>query len=74
MSRTYDIACHDCRVTLWIGQGSGDNAYIYSTVDHLKEQRDFFFAHQRHRLEFGDDEVMGLDDYRRLDSEGSNAV
>lgn len=69
MSRTYDIACHDCKVKLWIGQGSGDSAYLYTTQEHLKAMRDFLFFHQRHELEFGDDEPMALDDYKALDDD-----
>ena len=69
MARTHEIACHDCRVRLWIGQGSGEKAYIYSTPTHLKQLRDFLFGHQRHRLEFGDDEQLALDDYTSLNTD-----
>ncbi|HEX3560383.1 MAG TPA: hypothetical protein VHU19_14340 [Pyrinomonadaceae bacterium] len=69
MARTYEIACHDCKVRLWIGQGSGEKAYIYSTDRHIKQLRDFLFNHQYHRLEFGDDERLALDDYMELNSD-----
>lgn len=72
MSRTYELLCHDCRVSLWIGQGSGDRAYIYGDDPHKKALRDFLFGHQNHKLEFGDDEPFSMLDYRSLDpdSEG----
>lgn len=69
MSRTYEIVCHDCKVSLGMGQGSGDKAYIYGTDEDRTAQRDFFFDHQRHRLEFGDDEQYSLLDYHVLDKE-----
>lgn len=69
MSRTYEILCHDCKVSLWIGQGSGEKAYIYGTEQHKKQLRDFLFGHQNHRLEFGDDEAFSLLDYKSLDEE-----
>jgi hypothetical protein len=67
MSRTYAIVCRECKVSLWIGQGSGDQAYIYGTDEHRLALRDFLFCHQRHHLEFGDDEQMEIDDYTSLD-------
>ena len=71
MSRTYEILCHDCKTKLWIGQGSGEKAYIYGTDAHRKQLRDFLFGHQNHRLEFGDDEEFHCkyDDYTRLDDD-----
>lgn len=62
MSRTYEIACHDCKLTLWLGQGptSGEvvGAYIYKTEDDLRRLQDFLFCHMHHRLEFGDAEAI----------------
>jgi len=67
MSRTYELLCHDCRCSLWIGQGSGDGAYIYGDEGHRKALRDFLFSHQNHKLEFGDDEPFSALDYKSLD-------
>ena len=71
MSKTYDIACHDCRVVLWIGQESlGSNHRIYSTEEDLRKQRDFFYGHIGHRLEFNDGEVLSAKyDFKSLDFE-----
>lgn len=67
MSRTYRILCHECRVSLWIGQGSGERAYIYGDDLYKKALRDFLYGHQNHRLEFGDDEPFSLLDYESVD-------
>lgn len=69
MSRTYQLVCHDCKVRLWIGQGNPNREYIYTTEEALRLLQDFFFGHQRHRIEFGDDEFMGLWNYHRLDAD-----
>lgn len=65
MSRTHAIVCHDCKVSLWIGQGSDERAYIYTTEPELTALKRFLFCHARHRLEFGDDEFVGVE-YREL--------
>ena len=64
MSTTYDIACHDCKVVLWIGQGNR----IYYAEEHLKKQRDFFYGHIGHHLEFNKGEIFSaLYDFKSLD-------
>lgn len=73
MSRTFDIACHDCRVKLWIGQAAEGKQYIYQTERDHKRLTDFLYTHQRHRLEFGDDEHMALDDYKSIGVEEDDA-
>jgi hypothetical protein len=71
MARTYEILCHDCKVSLWVGQkGAGqpdERAYLYTSAEHLSALRDFLFGHQNHRLEFGDDEAFSVLDYASLD-------
>jgi len=69
MSRTYEIICHDCKQRIWIGQGSGDKAYIYRTEKETKNLSDFLFGHQNHRLEFGDDEPFSTLEYKLIDDE-----
>jgi hypothetical protein len=62
VSRTYELVCHDCEVALGVGQGWPEKRqYIYKTVAHLDALETFLFTHQRHRIEFGDDEHMDLD-------------
>lgn len=64
MAKTYDIACHDCKVTLWIGQGNR----VYRDVEHLQEEQAFFFGHIGHHLEFNDSEVLAATyDFKSLD-------
>lgn len=67
MSRTYEIVCHSCKVRLWIGQGNPGREYIYQTDEALVSLSNFLFAHQRHYLEFGDDEPMDCFEYCEFD-------
>ena len=69
MSRTYELLCHECRVSIWIGQrnAGSDRPYIYTTANELEKLRTFLFGHQNHRLEFGDDEPFSFLDYKSLD-------
>lgn len=68
MSRTYDIACTQCKKALWIGQvgGSNERGYIYSgeprTMAALNE---FLWDHAGHPLIF----TMGenLEDYEEVE-------
>lgn len=49
MSETYEIACYDCKITLWIGQKD----YIYTGEPNcMAALTAFFFAHQGHTLKF----------------------
>jgi hypothetical protein len=71
MSETYNIACHDCAISLWIGQcrtgGDLSRAYLYTTERAQQLQRDFFFAHIHHRLEFNTSEHFAATyDYREI--------
>ena len=65
MSHTYALACHDCRVGLWIGQGwarkgitleemhrEPAQAKIYTTQEYLDHLRDFLYGHMGHALVF----------------------
>ena len=64
MSVTYDMACYDCKVVLWIGQRDR----IYCTEKDLKKQRIFFYAHIGHHLEFNSGEVFSARyDFKSLD-------
>jgi len=63
---TYEIACLDCKVSLWVGQGNR----IYYTEEDLKKQRDFFFGHVGHHLEFNStDYFAAADGFRDLEDE-----
>lgn len=67
MGKTYELICHECKSSLWVGQkafgATDDRAYIYSTDTHLKDLRDFLFSHRRHRLEFGESQELGVFTY-----------
>ena len=62
MSRTYSIACRDCKESLWIGQGYGyeyPKAYIYTDEPNtMKALSKFLFVHHGHNLFFEDDEDL----------------
>jgi len=58
MSRTYSIACKDCRKSLWIGGGrkSGPKCIYTGEKETMAELEKFLFAHLGHSLIFVDDE------------------
>jgi hypothetical protein len=68
MSQTYNLICHDCRVALWIGQGTL-RPYIYGTDVHRAVQSAFLLGHIGHRLEVNEDQQTDID-YTALDDEG----
>lgn len=52
MSTTYSIVCLQCRVELWIGQGT----YIYTAEpETMQSLQEFLFAHKGHPLIFEND-------------------
>lgn len=54
MSETYGLACHRCRVFVWIGQKGWDSdGCLYGTPESQTLQRDFLFSHVGHPLGFG---------------------
>lgn len=70
MSRTYDIACTQCRKALWIGQASVGqrSGRIYSGESKtMAALNAFLWEHRDHPLIFTDDEK--LDDYDRVDDD-----
>lgn len=44
MSSTWQIACLDCKESLWVGQGTSD-PYLYSTPENLENLMGFLRAH-----------------------------
>lgn len=48
MSTLFYIACRECKVKLHIGQ----NSWIYTAQEHLKDLDGFLFGHQTHPLVF----------------------
>ena len=59
MSITYDIKCHDCRETLWIGQ----RTRIYTTEEHLANLEKFLYSHIGHSLTFDADDDNDYTDF-----------
>lgn len=71
MSKTYSIACKDCRKHLWIGQGSynADQRRIYRTDRHLKALLAFLFDHQKHNLLFDENCESEIGGYEEIEVE-----
>ncbi|MCI0391648.1 MAG: hypothetical protein MOB07_23130 [Acidobacteria bacterium] len=72
MSHTYNIACHDCQVSLWLGQCSPQDdlsqGFLYTTGRAQQLQRNFFFDHIGHRLEFNTSEHFdATDSFREME-------
>jgi hypothetical protein len=59
MSDTYDLACHDCKASLWIGQ-SGSSPWCFYTgePETMQALGLFFWAHRGHRLEFNECQLL----------------
>ena len=51
MSVCYNINCHDCEFSLWVGQRD----HIYTTEEATDDLNKFLFAHQGHKLSFDSD-------------------
>jgi len=71
MARTFEIACTDCAVTLWIGQRptGAERWYLYGAPNYTAALEDFLMAHKGHALLFDDSEVISLRDYKSLDDD-----
>jgi hypothetical protein len=71
MSRTYSIACDDCKCSLWIAQGWPDrpkSLTLYSGDKQvMQDLKSFLFAHVGHNLRFVDDEIL-CDTHEELSS------
>jgi hypothetical protein len=66
MSRTYSIACTQCRKHLWIGQAShAEGMRIYSDV--RGKQARFYVEHEGHPLVFGENCEGPIGDFDGVD-------
>lgn len=76
MSRTYSIACTQCKKHLWIGQGSGydkiEKLKIYTAPDNRIRLEKFLIEHYRHPLIFDDNCEHLPDDYEEVTNYGDN--
>ena len=55
MSRTYSIACRDCKKHVWIAQASCDSHTLYTGMPEVMECLEaFLFEHMGHALVFND--------------------
>ena len=74
MSRTYEVVCHDCQVSLWCGQGSQGKFHLYFDGDHGKQLTEFLHKHIGHRLQLLDSEVASMLDYEEIPEPGTQVV
>lgn len=68
MSRTYSIACTQCKKSLWVAQGHGypkpERLTFYSgEPETMRALTQFLIDHFQHPLVFDDNCEGGLDDY-----------
>lgn len=67
VSRTHEIACHRCKVSLWIGQGNPGHEHLYTGPEAISALEEFLLAHRRHPLEVLESTELDAleDDYER---------
>lgn len=64
MSRTFSIACMECKKALWIGQAphGTDSPYIHDDEKTQRKLRDFLVLHIGHGLKFDSDFAFDFND------------
>jgi len=68
MSATYDMACMQCKVSIWIGQkGSGDFVFYAGNPGCMAELSKFLWQHKGHHLELRTSEKCGVDEFKQVD-------
>lgn len=76
MAQTFNIACYNCKVTLWIGQRSGstvESGRIYNSWQAQNRLRDFLYSHVGHPLVFIESEALDVIDYEDLSDYGDES-
>jgi hypothetical protein len=67
MSRTFSIACTQCRKSLWVAQGLGypkpENLIFYSGAEPILALEQFLLEHFQHPLVFDDNCEGEIEDY-----------
>jgi hypothetical protein len=63
MSTTTNIACHDCKKMVWVGQSD----YLYTSPARISELTKFLFEHKGHALEFVDSHDSKTQYYAEVD-------
>jgi len=63
MSVCYEINCHDCKESLWVGQRD----HLYAVPTALSQLDRFLFAHEGHQLSFDNDNRF--EDYKEVCTE-----
>ena len=70
MSRTYSLACKDCKVHLWIGQGhAGLLGHLYTTAAHIEALTRFLNSHMKHNLVFDENCEGPISEYTEIEPE-----
>ena len=69
MSRTFSVACKDCRVHLWIGQKSANKGHLYSGQGNLIRLYNFFDEHEGHNLLYGNNCEGEISEFTEIESD-----
>ena len=73
MSRTFSIACRDCREGLWIAQASAGKGHVYGTREHLDALYQFLMKHQEHALVFDENCESEIGDFSEFEADSTGS-
>ena len=67
MSKTYSIACKQCKVHLWIGQGQDKMETLYTNKNTIFSLKLFLNSHRMHELIFDENCDSSIGDFVEID-------
>jgi hypothetical protein len=67
MSKTYSIVCTQCKESLWIGQSSLGQGYLYTNKEDAEKHWGFLKNHEGHPLVFVNEESGILDECEEIE-------
>ena len=73
MSKTYSIACKDCRKHLWVAQGSHDTpkkGHLYNSKLYSTKHFEFLIDHIGHNLVFDENYDEPISEFEEIEVEG----
>jgi hypothetical protein len=76
VSKIFMLACHDCRTALWVGRCPAGSTFreggsLFEPTAVADGLSTFFGDHERHHLEFADEEDRGILSYELKDIDGA---
>ena len=69
MSKTFSIACNDCKVHFWISQANHDRGHIYTGEKHAAALHKFLMDHRKHSLVFDENCESDIAEYMEIEYE-----